>query len=135
MATPQQQGLDFERDLADEFGLKPVVSSGSTWHSKLDLSGPGTRWSLKFTTKEKWPLTFRDILEAIAACFGPGGDGSTPIWAVRVIDQDFIVLRKEDFKLMQAGYSKLINIIEQDKPQVARRKRNARTPELLREED
>jgi len=137
MDTPQQLGRNFEKELAEEFGLKQVPGSGSVWHSKLDLSGDNVRWSLKFTTKKVCPLKYEDFEEAIDACFGVGGDGSTPLWAARIepLGEDFIVMRKEDFKLMQAGFTKLMNIISEDKPQVAARKSRARQPELLRDDE
>jgi len=129
--TPQDQGREFEKDLADEFGLQQTPASGSVWHSKLDLVGLGARWSLKFTTKESFPITATDILEAEMACDGPGGDGKIPIWAARIPRGDYIIMRKEDFKNLQQGKIKLI---EEDRPQVAARKARARQPELLREE-
>lgn len=137
MSTPQDQGREFEKELANEFGLNQVPGSGSVWYSKLDLSGHGVRWSLKFTGLTSFPITLIDIKEAFEACFGLGGDGAIPIWAVRMgqIDEDFIVMRKEDFKLMQMGYAKLLNIISEDKPQVAARKKRASQPELLRDEE
>ena len=136
MQSPQDKGLVFDAELAEEFGLNRVPGSGSVWHSKLDLSGHGVRWSLKFTTRKICPLSYSDFVEGIEACEGPGGDGSIPAWAARIepLNEDFIVLRKNDFKLMQAGYSKLLNIIKEDKPQVAARKSRARKPELLRDE-
>ncbi len=132
--TPQNQGRQFEKDLSEEFGLKQTPASGSVWHDKLDLVGDDTRWSLKYTESGAFPLTSSDIYEAEQVCFGPGGDGRTPIWAIRFPPGDFIVLRKNDFKLMQAGYTKLLNIIEEDRPQVKARKDRASRPELLREE-
>ena len=134
--TPQEQGRQFEKDLAQEFGLKQVPGSGSVWHSKLDLSGSNVRWSLKFTTKKVCPLKYEDFEEGIEACLGVGGDGSTPLWAARIepLNEDFIVMRKEDFKLLQAGFTKLMNIIDEDKPQVAARKKRASQPELLRDD-
>jgi len=136
MDTPQQRGRNFEKELSEEFGLQQVPGSGSVWHSKLDLSGHGVRWSLKFTANTSFPIKFADIVEGLEACFGPGGDGSIPIWAARIeqLDEDFIVMRKEDFKLMQAGFTKLLNIISEDKPQVAARKKRASQPELLRDD-
>src|SRR3990167_8912857 len=127
--TPQNQGYQFEKDLANEFGLKRVSGSGSVWFSKLDLTGHGIRWSLKYTSKNQFPINFADIVEAIQACYDIGGDGAIPIWAARIEPLG------EDFILMQAGYSKLMKIIEEDKPQVAARKRRASQPELLREEE
>ncbi len=135
--TPQDQGREFEKDLSQEFGLKQVPGSGSVWHSKLDLSGHDVRWSLKFTTRKICPIRYEDFEEGLEACYGVGGDGSTPIWAARIepLNEDFIIMRKEDFKLMQMGYEKLMNIISEDKPQVAARKRRASQPELLREDN
>lgn len=131
MSTPQQQGRDFEKDLAEEFGIKQVPGSGSVWHSKLDLRGHEARWSLKFTSKDNFPITFADILEGIRSCYGVGGDGTTPIWAARIPIGDFIIMRKEDFIAFQEDNVKLIN---KEKPQVAERKAKARTPELLRDD-
>lgn len=132
MDTPQDKGRQFEKELAEEFGLKRVPGSGAVWHSKLDLLGRRARWSLKSTTTPRFPLTFEDILEALDACYGLGGDGSTPLWAVRTLIGDFVVIRKEDFISMQKGEHSFIN---KEKPQVAERKARARQPELLRDLD
>jgi hypothetical protein len=134
--SAQNQGREFEEEFSEEFGLDKVPGSGSVWHSKLDVQGFGVRWSLKFTTRKVCPLSYEDFVEAIDACEGPGGDGSTPMWAARIepLKEDFIMMRKNDFKLMQAGFTKLLNIIEEDKPQVAARKARARKPELLRDD-
>lgn len=136
MVTPQKEGLEFENDLSKEFGLERVSGSGSTWHSKLDLSGYGARWSLKYSSKKIFPLKYEDLEKAIDACLGPGGDGSIPIWAARIkpLNEDFIVMRKEDFKLMQMGYTKLLKIIDLSNEKVRARKERAKKPELLREE-
>jgi len=130
--TPQKQGRDFEKELAKEFGLTQVPGSGSVWHSKLDLIGKGFRWSLKYTEKSKNPIDFETIDEAMLACYGAGGDGSSPIWVARIQGNDFIMMLKEDFKSIQQGDIKLI---EEEKPHIAARKARARQPELLREEN
>lgn len=127
----QNLGFIFEKELAEEFGLEKVPGSGSKWHSKLDLKGNNTRWSLKATSKERWPISVRDLHEAKEQCFGPGGDGSTPIWAARIQGEDYIILRKEDFKLFQNGEIKLINEI---KTKAAEREARSKVPALLREE-
>lgn len=132
MSTPQDQGRQFEKDLANEFGTDQVPGSGSVWHSKLDNSGYGARWSLKFTEKEQFPISYSDILEALEACYGIGGDGSIPLWAARVPIGDFVLMRKEDFKDLQEGN---VNFINKDKSKVAERKARANLPELLREDD
>ena len=134
MTAPQQLGREFEDDLALEFGLDVVPGSGNQWHSKLDLQGNEARWSLKFTLQNQFPLTYNDLVEAIKACEGTGGDGAMPLWAVRfgVSDDDFIILRKDDFKRLAAGELELVN---EAKPKAAQRKAKARVPRLLRNED
>lgn len=129
--SEQNLGLKFEEELASEFGLDRVPGSGSTWHSKLDLKGNNARWSLKATDKFRWPISARDIYEAKERCLGLGGDGATPIWAARIQGEDYIVLRKEDFKLLQAGEIKFIN---QNKSKSSQREARSRVPSLLREE-
>lgn len=124
-------GREFEKELAEEFGLDQVPGSGSVWYSKLDLKNIKTRWSLKSTLIERrWPIQVKDIKEALDACFGIGGDGSMPLWVARIPLGDFVLMRKEDFVLMQQGNYELIDTI--DRPQVAARKQAAKTPELLR---
>lgn len=126
-------GLEFERELSEEFGLERIRGSGSVWHNKLDLRGHEFRWSLKSTGRERhWPISIIDMTRDIGQCLGPGGDGSSPIWAARIPLGDFILMRKEDFKLMQQGDIKLI---DEDRPQVAARKERAKQPELLRDLD
>lgn len=131
MPTPQEQGRQFEKDLAEEFGLELVPGSGSVWHSKLDLLGQETRWSLKYSESGSFPIKAVDIATAEEQCFGLGGDGKTPIWAARMPRGDYIVLRKEDFVAMQKGN---INLINKGNPKSEARKAQARLPELLREE-
>lgn len=126
------RGLDFEHELAKEFGLEKVPGSGSVWYSKLDLKKYKFRWSLKSTIRKVWPLRYIDIEEDIRNCLGPGSDGFSPIWAIRNPLGDFILMRKEDFKLMQDEDIKLIDV---DRPQVAARKKRASRPELLRDLD
>jgi hypothetical protein len=132
--TAQSQGREFEKELAEEFGLQQIAGSGSVWHSKLDAKGNNARWSLKFTTNLSFPLTVSDIYEALEACYGPGGDGSTPIWAVRMeaTGDDYIVMRKEDWAAFHMDDLKYIN---EDRPQVAARKAKAKVPELLRDNE
>ncbi len=133
MVTAQDKGRKFEKELSEEFGLELVPGSGSHWHSKLDLVGEDTRWSLKYTELGGFPITAHDLLEAEMACYGPGGDGKTPIWAARVPRGDYIIMRKDDFKAMQAG-EKFVNVVDEEKPQVAARKKKASQPELMRED-
>jgi hypothetical protein len=131
MDTPQDKGRQFEKELAQEFGLKQVPGSGSTWHSKLDINGNGARWSLKFTEKSWFPITMADIHEALDACYGVGGAGETPIWAARVPEGDFIIMRKEDFIALHEND---MTFIVKENKKLAARKAKANTPELLRED-
>lgn len=125
-------GDDFEQDLSKEFGLDRVPGSGNQWHSKLDLHGKGARWSLKATSKDSISISRRIIDEAIRATGGLSGDGAIPIWAFRIGDKEFdvILLRKDDFKLLQAGEIKLINSDVNE--QVEQRRIKARTPAIFR---
>jgi hypothetical protein len=125
-------GLKFEEDLAREFGLRKVSGSGNKWHSRLDLSGRGAKWSLKATSNKSLSISEGIINEAIDACEGIGGDGSIPVWAFRIGEHDIISLRKEDFKLLQKGKLKLIN--EGVKEKVTQRRARAETPSLFRDE-
>ena len=96
-------GLEFEEEIAKELRLERIVGSGNKWHSKLDLKGILARWSLKFTSKKSFVVTQSLIDEAVDACEGPGGDGSTPVWLIRIGSRkyDMILLRKIDFLQMQ----------------------------------
>lgn len=96
-------GLEFEEEMAKELGLKRIVGSGSTWHSKLDLKGLIARWSLKFTKNKSFVVDQALIDEAVYVCEGPGGDGSVPVWLFRLNNSkyDMIMLRKNDFLSMQ----------------------------------
>lgn len=133
--TPQQRGRDFEVELRKEFGLKPVPGSGSVWWSKLDLKGRLARWSLKFTTKKSFDITQDMVDEAISACYGPGGDGSMPLWGVRIGDEryDLVVMLKQDFAALQRG--EIQPLISEGREKTRQRKALASVPALLREED
>lgn len=128
-------GRQFEEDLAEEFNLEKVPGSGNQWHSKLDLTkGRIARWSLKCRFASSFFFSKSIMNEAIEATEGLGGSGEIPIWAFRLVplNQDFIVLRKEDFKLMQEGE---ISFIGEERSGTAKRKHLASTPVLLREDD
>lgn len=129
--SEQNLGLKFEEELAKEFGLDRVPGSGSIWHSKLDLSGNNARWSLKATSKDRWPISMSDIMEGIDMCFGPGGDGSTPMWAARTPIGDFILMRKEDWISFHVDDLKLIN---KKSGKAEEREARSKVPALLREE-
>jgi len=120
--------------MEQELGLDRVPGSGSVWHSKLDLAGNGTRWSLKATRKHTFNVDDELISEALEAVTGPNGDGSIPLWAIRKSadsprQEDFVLMRKEDFIDITTGH---IELARESKSEA--RRRLAATPALLREE-
>lgn len=127
-------GTEFEEELSKEFGIAQVSGSGNQWHSKLDLSGRGAKWSLKATSKKSLSISQSIIDEAVHACEAVGGDGTIPIWAFRIGEEkyDIIAMRKEDFKLLQQGDVQIISDPVSD--QVMQRRVKASKPSLLRDE-
>jgi predicted HNH restriction endonuclease len=127
-------GREFEKEFANEFGLEQVPGSGNQWHSKLDVKGMGVRWSLKSTRSQYFEIGINDIREMIEVTEGPGGNGETPIMAVRLNsggwDEDIIIMRKEDFAAIVTEKKALFS---EDKTQAKRRL--ADIPELLRDND
>lgn len=134
MDTPQARGRKFEKEIGDEFDLYQTPASGALFYSKLDLAGFGSRWSCKFTEKRSFRLTQEDIEEAIRACTGVGGDGTIPVWALRIGEEryDLVIMRKEDFKLL---LNKEISIGKSGSTKNEMKKKRAATPQLLREEE
>jgi hypothetical protein len=123
VTTPQQEGRDFETDLAVAFGVDVTPGSGNQWHSKLDLKGKGVRISAKASRKHV--VVDNDLIdEAVIGC----DDGTIPLWAFRIPAGDFIMLDIDDFKSFMAGE------IEFDIPHTKseERKARARVPQLLR---
>lgn len=121
----------FENDLAKELQMERVPGSGATWHSKLDVAGKGTRWSLKYTEKDSITISKTKVIEeALAATGGLGGTDEIPLWAFRIQDTDLVMMRKEDFYRMVEEEVKLI------KPTKAQERRaRSRVPVLMREEE
>jgi len=131
--TVQQQGRDWESDFAEEFGLELVPGSGSPWWSgKLDVTGQGARYSLKYTTKESFRITVGDIQEALEACRGLGGTSEIPLWAFNIQGEELVMMRKEDFKQIQAGE---LNVLPEVRTKTKERTRLSEIPILLREYD
>ena len=126
-------GLEFEDEMAAELGLNNIVGSGSTWHSKLDLKGILARWSLKFTKNKSFVVDHILIDEAVNACEGPGGDGSVPIWLIRIGNSkyDMIMLRKNDFKMMQETDVELLHV---ESTKIEQKRKRASVPQLFRDE-
>jgi hypothetical protein len=94
-----KKGLAFEKDFANRLGAKLQPGSGNQWFAKLDVKGRSFLWSLKSTTKASIRLTTDMLAETIHAVDGPGGKGGNtlPGMAVRIADEDFVVLRASDF--------------------------------------
>lgn len=128
--TAQQRGLEFEQELSKELGLSTTPASGATWHSKLDLKGRKTRWSLKHTDKDKFTVDKELINEAVNLTQGLQGDGSIPMWAIRIggIGETLVMMRKDDFKLIQEG-EVLIDLLSSRSDE---RRKRASLPVLLR---
>lgn len=126
-------GLEFEKEMAKELGLKQVVGSGNKWYSRLDLRNEIARWSLKFTSKKSFEVNQKLIDEAVDACEGPGGDGTIPIWLFRLQKSkyDMVMMRKDDFLLMQEGN---VNFTPTPASEKTKKKRaKALKPQLFRE--
>jgi hypothetical protein len=94
-----KKGLAFEQDFARRLGAKLQPGSGNQWHAKLDVKGRSFLWSLKSTVKGSFRLTTDMLAETIHAVDGPGGKGGNtlPGMAIRIADEDFVVLRASDF--------------------------------------
>ena len=125
------KGTEFEEEWAEEFGLKRVPGSGSTWHSKGDVAGNQTRWFLKYRANSlRIDRAFVD--EALNATSKIGGTGEIPLWAIRLGDgaYDLVIIRKEDFKAMQSGELK---VLPEVRTKTKERERLADIPVLLRD--
>jgi hypothetical protein len=129
----QIAGRAWEVEFSREFGLSLVPGSGSTWYSgKLDVEGRGARWSLKWTSKDSYRLTKKDIREAVEATKGIGGTGEVPFWAFNIGGEEMIMTRKEDFKQIQSGELK---VIPERRTKTDIRTKLSDVPILLREEE
>lgn len=126
----QDIGAEFEESFAEEMGLDLVPGSGSQWHSKLDVSGGGARWSLKATSHKSYSLKKEDLLEIQAACAETGEIGLMAIELDHFDDPIVaIVLDPNNFKQFAAGEFQFVLETKSDA-----RRRRAHVPELLREE-
>ena len=123
----------FEEEFAAELGLSRVPGSGSQWHSKLDVTGQGARWELKYRSNGRFTVT-RGLLDKITAeAEGIGSAAEIPLMAIRFDeDDDYILMRKSDFLRMNAGELILTRVPHEAR---AQRKKRAATPVLLRDED
>ena len=123
----------FEEEFAAQLGLTRVPGSGSQWHCKMDVTGQGARWELKYRGNGRYTVT-RGVLDKILAeAEGMGSANEIPLMAIRFDeDDDYILMRKNDFLRMQAGEIVLTRTPHEAR---AQRKKRAATPVLLRDED
>jgi len=103
--TPQEQGRDYESDLAARYGGQVQPGSGSTPRFKLDWRLGRLLVSVKRTTHESYRLTAADLQEALAGAQGPGGRGEIPAMAIHMegFPDDVFVLRGSDLRAMLEG--------------------------------
>jgi hypothetical protein len=100
--TPQQQGRDYEAELANRYGGKAQPGSGATPRFKLDLKLGSLLFSAKHTEHESYRLKAEDLREALAGSQGPGGRGEIPAMAIRMqgFPDDVFVMRGSDLRAL-----------------------------------
>lgn len=103
--TPQQQGRDYELELAERLGGRPQPNSGAGPRWKLDLKLGSLLFSAKHTVHESYGLKASDLREALAGAQGPGGRGETPAMAIRMagFPDDVVVMRGSDLLALLEG--------------------------------
>lgn len=124
----RDKGLQWEEDWAAMVGGTIQPGSGNQWHSKLDVRTKKITFSCKWTSKESFSVTKSLIDEAKSATMAPGGDGKIPALAIRLPEEDLVIMRAQDF----LDLMKEEPIIPADKADIRRAK--ARTTQLFREE-
>lgn len=131
---PPNSGVKFERDVASRLHLDLVPGSGNQWHSKLDVKGRLTRWSLKFTKKDRYSLKQSDIDEMVTATQGISGDGRIPLMLIRLAEPkyDLVVICLEDFLALQETD---VDIVDIPNKKSNKRKALANIPALFRKQD
>jgi hypothetical protein len=103
--TPQQEGRDYESELAERYGSKAQPGSGASPRFKLDWKLGGLLFSVKRTTHESYRLTAAELREALAGAAGPGGRGETPAMVIHMegFPDDVFVLRGSDLRAILEG--------------------------------
>jgi hypothetical protein len=104
-STPQQQGRDYESELAERVGGVAQPNSGAGPRYKLDLKLGSLLFSAKHTTHESYSLKASDLREALAGAQGPGGRGEIPAMAIRMegFPDDVFVMRGSDLRAALEG--------------------------------
>jgi hypothetical protein len=103
--TPQQQGRDYELELAARLGGTPQPNSGAGPRYKLDLKLASLLFSVKHTTHASYSLKATDLQEMVAGAQGPGGRGEIPAMAIKMdgFADDIFVLRGSDLRAILQG--------------------------------
>lgn len=105
LRTPQEQGRDYEAELADRYGGSAQPGSGAGHRFKLDWRLGSLLFSAKHTRHESYRLTAAELREALAGAQGPGGRGEVPAMAIRMagFPDDVFVLRGSDLRALLEG--------------------------------
>jgi hypothetical protein len=82
--TPQEQGRDYEHELAARYGGKAQPASGATPLFKLDWKLGNLLVSVKKTVHRSFRLTADDLLELRAGAQGPGSRGEIPCMVIGI---------------------------------------------------
>jgi len=100
LRSAQQEGRDYEGELAERLGGKVQPGSGSTPLYKLDLKLGSVLFSVKHTRHQSYRLTAEELNEALAGAQGPGGRGEIPAMAIRMdgFPDDILVFRGSDLR-------------------------------------
>lgn len=93
-----ENGYKFEKDTEKDFSGRRTIGSGNRWFDRMDVGTRKILLSCKETGHNSFRITQDDLQEAIDAVEGPGGAGGEiiPGWAIRINNNDYILLRKED---------------------------------------
>lgn len=103
--TPQEQGRDYEAELAARYGGRAQPASGAGPRYKLDWRLGRLLASVKRTTHRSYRLTADDLLEMRAGAQGPGGRGETPCMVIGMegVPDDVFVFLGSDLRAMLEG--------------------------------
>lgn len=108
--TPQQQGRDYEAELATRYGGKPQPASGAGPRFKLDWKLGGLLASVKKTTHRSYRLTADELAEMRAGAQGPGGRGEVPCMVIGMegVGDDVFVLLGSDLRALLEGEAEAV---------------------------
>jgi hypothetical protein len=103
--TPQEQGRDYEEELAARYGGRAQPNSGAGPRWKLDWKRGSLLFSAKHTVHRSFRLTAEDLHEVRAGSQGPGGRGERGVMVVRMggFPDDVFVVPGEVMRELLAG--------------------------------